>query len=394
MSVQNKIAKRLLPLYIATGLGAIVFWYSIEKLFMRSIGFTDAGIGLVITLIGVTTLLFGIPSGVLADKWSRKGVLMIAYASLAVSHIIGGLSYNPFAYGIMAIAWGLFFALQDGVHSSIIYDTVLEETGDDDDFAKYYGRNQVIISLFLIAGSLTSIALSHYIGLRGTYFASVPSALLAVAILSLFREPTLHQNNDSGFRSRIKDVSTFLRQRGLVAWMILSLFLIVVVQRAVFELYQLWLIALAIPIAYYGAIAAASQSSIGLGGVIAHRLLKNRHALWTFLFAGIMASVGSLIRISYIVIPCLVFLLIWAFTLHVIMQRYMHGSIESHIRASGMSVAGTLGEIGFFVVAPLMGYLSGRFTAFAMGWVLIALALSAVFCISRVFNARQAHYQE
>lgn len=394
MSVQAKITKRLLPLYAATGFGAIVFWYSIEKLFMRSIGFTDAGIGLVITLIGVTTLVFGIPSGVIADKWSRKGVMMIAYASLALSHLIGGLSYNPFVYGLMAISWGLFFALQDGVQSSIIYDTVLEESGSDKDFAKYYGRNQLILSAFLIAGSLTSIALANSIGLRGTYFASIPAALLAVITLSFFREPTLHQQNSSGFKSRIRDVSTFLRQRGVVGWMITSLFLIVVMQRAVFELYQLWLIALVIPITYYGIIAAAAQSSIGLSGVIGHRLLKNRSALWVFLLAGFASAVGTLIHVAYIAIPSLVFLLIWAFTLHVVMQQYVHGTLESHIRASGLSVAGTLGEIGFFAVAPLMGYLSGKYSAFTMGWVLVVLSVLAVASVSKVLVAHEAHYQE
>ena len=35
-----------------------------------------------------------VPSGILADRWSRRGVLMAASAALALSALIGGLSHN------------------------------------------------------------------------------------------------------------------------------------------------------------------------------------------------------------------------------------------------------------------------------------------------------------
>ncbi len=46
--VKRLISRRLLPLYVAAFLQGFVLWYAVEKLFMRSIGFDDAGIGLMI----------------------------------------------------------------------------------------------------------------------------------------------------------------------------------------------------------------------------------------------------------------------------------------------------------------------------------------------------------
>lgn len=383
-----------MPLYVATALAGFIFFYAIEKLFMRSIGFSDAGIGLLLTVIGITMLFAGIPSGIIADKWSRKGILMIAYVFLALTCLIGGLSYSPFMYVLAAVSWGLFFALQEGVHSSIIYDTVLEESGNSDDFAKYYGRSQIAISVGLIASSLIGTIVVQFTSLRQLYFLSIPITLSAVLILAFFREPTLHQQHNSSTSSRFKDVGIFLRQRGVVGWMIASLFLIVVIERAVFEFYQLWLIALVIPVVLYGVIAAATQSSIGLGGVIAPVLLKSKRRIWSFLIAAVVASAATLVKVPYIAIPGLVFLLIMAFAIAAVMQQYLHGTLESHIRASGLSVAGTLGEIGFFVVAPLMGYVSQRYTAFAMGWVLLALSILIAVCVGRVLSAKEAQYQK
>ena len=68
MSQINKI-------YLSNFLTGLVFWYGIEKLFMLSIGITAYSVGTITALFIVVTLLLDIPSGMLADRWSRKGTL-------------------------------------------------------------------------------------------------------------------------------------------------------------------------------------------------------------------------------------------------------------------------------------------------------------------------------
>ena len=55
-----------------------------------------------------------IPSGVIADRWSRRGVLMIAGLSLAVSTLVGGLSHNVPTYIAGAMVLGVYFAMYSG----------------------------------------------------------------------------------------------------------------------------------------------------------------------------------------------------------------------------------------------------------------------------------------
>lgn len=71
-------------IYISHVFTGLVFWYGIEKLFMRSIGISPFGIGLVTATTLTSSLVFDIPSGILADKWSRKGTLMLSAVFLAV----------------------------------------------------------------------------------------------------------------------------------------------------------------------------------------------------------------------------------------------------------------------------------------------------------------------
>ena len=384
MTKISSLTRRLLPLYATMFFTGLVFWYPIEKLFMKQIGYTDTTIGLVVTLIGVTMLVAGIPSGVLADRWSRKGVLMIAVTSLGLSALIGGLSTTPWMYAILGVTWGLFYAFYDGVFSSMIYDTVLEEHGNTKDFTKYYGRNQIINSASLIAGSLISIAMVRVWDLSMLYFASIPSAVLAIVCLSFFREPTLHEQHGVSFKQRFRDVGVFLRQKGKVRWIIAALFTLIIMQRSVFELYQLWLIALLIPVVLFGPISALMQSSIGLGGILAPRLAKKRSRLLIFLGILFIAAVCTTIKQPVVTIFGLAFMLVAAFTLGVIMDQHLHNQLDSHIRAGGMSIASTLGEVGFFLFGPLLGYGSTKATPFGAGWVMVIIALGVIVTAAKV----------
>ncbi len=120
---QNKsLRKRLTPLYIAAFMHGFVLWYAVEKLFMKTIGFDDASIGFMIAFYSALMLIFETPSGILADRWSRKGVLILASISLAFSTFVGGVSHGAVIYIISQGLWGLFFALYSGTYESIVYD--------------------------------------------------------------------------------------------------------------------------------------------------------------------------------------------------------------------------------------------------------------------------------
>jgi MFS family permease len=70
----------------------------VEKLFMSEIGFDPASVGLMAAGYAAVVPIIEIPSGILADRWSRRGVLVISSAALGLSALIGGLSHNVATY--------------------------------------------------------------------------------------------------------------------------------------------------------------------------------------------------------------------------------------------------------------------------------------------------------
>ncbi len=138
------LTRRLLPLQLAVFLQGVGFWVPIEKLFMTEIGFDAATIGVMAAAYAGLVPLAEVVSGVLADRWSRRGVLMTALVAMLVAVLIGGFSHHVITYIVAALVLGIYFAMYSGTLEAIVYDTVLEETGESAIYEQQIGRIRMI----------------------------------------------------------------------------------------------------------------------------------------------------------------------------------------------------------------------------------------------------------
>src|SRR6476469_10432847 len=92
------LARRLLPLQIGVALQGLLLWVPIEQLFMTQIGFDAAAVGAMAAAYAAVVPLLEVPSGILADRWSRNQILVCATAALLASSLLGGLSANVPTY--------------------------------------------------------------------------------------------------------------------------------------------------------------------------------------------------------------------------------------------------------------------------------------------------------
>ena len=185
----SSLARRLAPLQVAIALSAMLLWRPVEKLFMSEIGFTAASVGVMAAAYAAVVPLLEVPSGLPADRWSRSGVLVLATFALAASSLIGWLSHSVTSYVVAALVLGVYFALSSGTVDSIVYDTVLEETGSNDLYEHWIGRVRIVESAGLVGSALLGGVLADLTSARFTYLASVPLILIAIVGFVLFKEP-------------------------------------------------------------------------------------------------------------------------------------------------------------------------------------------------------------
>jgi hypothetical protein len=84
-SARAGLARRLRPIYVAAFLQNVALWVPIERLFMTDIGFDNGSVALMAAAHAAVVPLLEVPSGILADRWSRRGVVFLAQSALLVS---------------------------------------------------------------------------------------------------------------------------------------------------------------------------------------------------------------------------------------------------------------------------------------------------------------------
>lgn len=189
--MKNNIRK----LYIANFLTGLVFWYGIEKLFMRSIGISTIGISVNAIVYVLVSVALDIPTGILADRWNRKYTLMLGIASLGLSAFLMSVSHGLPLYILATAIWGLYTVFTQGTFQAITYDS-LRELGREEEYVKHQGRSY---GLFLLAISLSSVAggyLSHRFGYRTSYWLTIIPCLMNLWVLASLREPVFHKAHE------------------------------------------------------------------------------------------------------------------------------------------------------------------------------------------------------
>jgi MFS family permease len=394
---RHLLRRRLLPLYVAVFLQNLALWVPIEKLFMTTIGFSPASIGAMAAIYAVVVPVLEVPSGVLADRWSRRGVLMLASIAAILSVLVGGLSQSVAVYLVSAAFLGVFFALQSGTLESVVYDTVLEETGGSDGFEKTIGRVRLVESVALVASALAGGAIAAVAPLRATYFLTAPLLLASTVVLLRFREPRLHkaEAEESLRRQLASTYRTILapgRLRAVVALTVAGS----VLMQAMLEFGPLWLVALAVPAFLYGPHWAGLTSALGLGGLLGGQAWITRPWPVGFLGVAIIACcvVLALSHQALLVVGVQVVLTLLVVAVSIPVLRRLHDAVPSSIRAGVASGVGTLTWLTFVPFALGFGAVSERAGVDRAGWLLVAIAAVAALLVIVVLPQAPAPVRE
>jgi MFS family permease len=374
----RSLARRLAPLMVAMALQGLILWVPVEKLFMSEIGFTPASVGVMAAVYAAVVPLLEVPSGILADRWSRTRIMVLACVALLASSTIGGLSHDVVTYVFSAAVLGAYFALSSGTVDSIVYDTVLEETGSSDLYETWIGRVRMVESAALVASALAGGVLAEVTSARTTYFATLPFAAVAILAFLRFDEPRLHRAAEpTSLRSHVAlTVRTITRRRDVLRVLLLAA-LVAMLSQALFEFGPLWLVALGAPAVLYGPYWALLMSTLGVGGYLAAKLDLTRAPVVGALVvvAPAAAVVLALTRSLAAVVAAQTVLALILAIVAVSAGKLLHDAVPSAIRAGVSSGAGTASWVLFLPFSLALGWLGREQGVPWTGWLLAGAAV-------------------
>jgi MFS family permease len=382
------LVRRLLPLQIGVALQGLILWVPIEKLFMTEIGFDAASVGAMAAAYAAVVPLLEVPSGILADRWSRRWVMILGCVALMASSLIGGLSHNVITYVIGAMVLGVYFAFSSGTVDSIVYDAVVEETGSNELYERWIGRIRAVESAAFVLSALAGGVLAQYTSSRFTYFATIPLVGLAIIGFLRFDEPRLHQAAERvSLRSHVAlTFRTMITSRPVLRVLLLAA-TAGLLSSAVFEFGPLWLVALAAPAVLYGPYWAALVSTLGIGGLLIGKLRLER---WLMLAILIILSLAACVLLTWtrslaVVVAAQVVLGLVLAIVGIHASRLLHDAVPSSIRAGVSSGAGTLTWMLFLPFSLLFGWLAREegvnSSGFMLGGAVVVLAILLIMSV-------------
>lgn len=370
---------RLRHLQVLTVAGNLVAWWSVEKLLMVEIGFTPALIGLVAAAYAVVVPPLEVASGVLADRWSRRGVLALAFLALAVSSLVGGLSRDVAGYVGCAVLFGVFAALFSGTGDAIVYDLLVEENGSGAGYEAEAGRLRVLASIALVTGALAGSLLAAVGSPRWAYLATVPVMLVALATAARLPEPRLHrQDRPVTLRRQLTATVAVLTGRALRAG-IACLVLTGALGMVIGEFNQLWLVEDAAPELAYGPVMAGLFLADGLGGAAAGWTGSGRGArrvvppvAVVLVAATTLLVLGAPLVVEVAALLSLVVAVSW---IQVVVTRQIHDATPSALRTGVISAVSGLSSVVFLPAAVGFGVAAERGGVSAASGMFVPLVL-------------------
>ena len=371
-------------LYLSNFLTGLVFWYGIEKLFMTSIGINAVGVGTATAIFLAFNLIFDIPSGILADKWSRKGMLFVSAVSLAVCSVILGLSNGLEMYIVGYLFYGVYVVSTSGTYQAITYDSLHDE-GRADQYSKVVGR---AYALFLAGAGVANVAsgfIANHFSYSTTFFVTVISCVLNALLILSLKEPAFHK--DEKKERVIKQLGQTIKT--LANTKLLRSLAIVMSALAVVELFkgefgQLYMLRYVTEPQLIGLLWAAYAFTWSLGSLIAHRFRTKLNTL-------VLLTTLPLVFMSFIdnwfsLVLFMVQAVASAALLNQIETRVQENT-PSSVRASVLSVLSALGRAIAIPSSFLLGWL---FTQYDALWALRFVAVIAVFTLLYWFWASRS----
>ncbi|MFG2246311.1 MFS transporter [Spirillospora sp. NPDC048823] len=164
-------------MYVYAFLEDFVLLYPVYAVLFADAGLSPAAISSLFVIWSVTTFSFELPSGLWADVFSRRLLLVVAplLAGVGFGLWVAFPSYPAFAAGF--VLWGVGSALRSGTMQALVYEE-LGRAGAAGAYARLIGRSEAVSLLAVVAASAVAAPVLAGGGYRAAGVASVAVCVL------------------------------------------------------------------------------------------------------------------------------------------------------------------------------------------------------------------------
>lgn len=203
------IKKQLSKLYLSSVLGSLSLtgaWVAI----LAARGFSLVEIGISETVFHITSIIFELPSGVLADVFGRKKMLIVSTLMAMIGNIVMIVSNDLPLVCLSIVFHALAENAASGTGDALAYDS-MKRAGTESHFEKYES-NQLIIYRLCSGVSTLCAGFALTIGYRLAYGTGLVTCAVQLLLLNTLQEVTTASQTNIIRKTALKRLSECVRE--------------------------------------------------------------------------------------------------------------------------------------------------------------------------------------
>ncbi|MFV0396114.1 MAG: MFS transporter [Coprobacillaceae bacterium] len=263
-------------LYMISFFYSLIPAYVIERLFWQERGMSISMVVYCEIIYALVITISEIPSGILADRFGRKKLLIIDCAFGVIEMVIIVFANEFWMFAVAVFFAGIGKSLSSGSKNALLYDSLVLSKKETD-FEKFLGRITAIEFLGYLLAALSGSLLTNYFDFSFNYILSAGSMTIALLMTFLLKEPIIKtkQEQTMGIIDYTRQALTFFKSQPVVLMYCLTGVTLGASMIYVDEFWQLIMNDIGIGVAFFGIISGLQMVARIPGNIIAYKL-KNK----------------------------------------------------------------------------------------------------------------------
>ncbi len=342
--------------------------YVIERLFWEQRGMTIQMVVYAEIIYAVTIVLLEIPTGIIADRWSRKKMIVLNAFLGCLQCLILIFATSFWHFALVVFLAGIGCSVSSGSGNALLYDSLLL-TNNEESFEKCLGRLNFSDFSALILAALSGSLLASRYPFELNYWLSSIGMFISLSISLTLVEPCIKSTLEEAIPIK-RYVSTsidFFRKNRGVSLVLLSGMVTGSTLTFLDEFWQIHVSRLGIHVVYFGLVSASMMFSRLPGSIFAY-ILKRKLSYKALFYAALSIFTIGFLYMSLVknlsALVAIFALCAFSGLIEPLVSGYLHHRIDSSMRATidsfqslGLRALGIIVGLGF-------GFFSSRFDIF------------------------------
>ncbi|MDR1694400.1 MAG: MFS transporter [Lactobacillaceae bacterium] len=384
----SKLKRFIKQAYAYKFFNSFILLYPLYAIMFKDHGMSDTEVSILLIFWSIGSIIFQIPCGLIADKYSRKNMILLGQAMKVCCFAVWLIFPNFIGFLTGFLMWGFQWAVNNSVFEALVYEE-LKSFRKRKLYAKVSGRNQAIHTIGEVTSAFGSLLI--FLGYDIITYLSMASVISSFVVVLCMKPNSKRKNKPNLSYLKILRQGINILKKEPKIFFIIVLLTTIIGLAYIDEYFGLIGLEMGFNKQYVGFIFASVLIMESLGGFIAHKFegIPDSILYLGVIILGFIFISISLVYNIYGIIILAAFYFLYSIIKVLLFAKFQH-SIKSNTRGTVLAFyslfeqISSIGSYAVMMIAAALG--SYKFGFLMLGSIVAVLGLIYTFVDTKTRN--------